>query len=107
MFDEVVQRANSIFWNGPIGVFEFPNFKNGSETLLQSVINRTKRGGVSIIGGGDTANLVNSLGLENQVSYVSTGGGATLEFMQGVSLPGVEALSELDDLRASASDMVL
>ena len=63
MFDEVVKRAGSIFWNGPVGVFEFPNFKNGSETLLQSVISRTKRGGVSIIGGGDTANLVNSLDL--------------------------------------------
>lgn len=52
-------------------------------------------GGVSIIGGGDTANLVNSMGLEDEVSYVSTGGGATLEFMQGIQLPGVEALSEL------------
>ena len=63
LFDEVVQRASSIFWNGPIGVFELPNFRNGSQALLQSVIDRTKRGAVSIIGGGDTANLVNSLGL--------------------------------------------
>jgi len=77
-FDKVVQRANSIFWNGPIGVFEFPNFKNGSEGLLKSVIKRTKEGAVSIIGGGDTASLVNSRGAVNEVTYVSTGGGATL-----------------------------
>lgn len=73
-----MQRASSIFWNGPIGVFELPNFRNGSETLLRSVVNRTKMGALSVIGGGDTANLVSSLGLENEVSYVSTGGGATL-----------------------------
>jgi phosphoglycerate kinase len=89
IFDEVVQRASSIFWNGPVGVFELPNFRNGSETLLQSVISRTRMGGVSIIGGGDTGNLVNSLGLEKEVSYVSTGGGATLEYIQGIKLPGV------------------
>jgi len=89
LFDEVIQRASSIFWNGPIGVFEFPNFKNGSEGMLKSVIERTKKGGVSIIGGGDTASLVNSRGAEKDVTYVSTGGGATLEFMQGIKLPGV------------------
>uniref|UniRef100_A0A1J3IFT0 Phosphoglycerate kinase n=2 Tax=Noccaea caerulescens TaxID=107243 RepID=A0A1J3IFT0_NOCCA len=94
-FDEVVKRANSIFWNGPIGVFEFPNFKNGSEGLLKSVIERTKAGATSIIGGGDTASLVLSRGAEKDVSYVSTGGGASLEFMQGIKLPGVEALSEI------------
>ena len=95
----MVQRAQSIFWNGPIGVFEFPNFKNGSEGLLKSVINRTKQGAVSIIGGGDTASLVLSRGAEKDVSYVSTGGGASLEFMQGIKLPGVEALSEVADLK--------
>jgi phosphoglycerate kinase len=62
-FDQVIQRASSIFWNGPIGVFELPNFKHGSEGLLQSVIKRTKEGATSIIGGGDTASLVNRLGL--------------------------------------------
>jgi phosphoglycerate kinase len=97
-FDKVVQRANSIFWNGPIGVFEFPNFKNGSEGLLKSVIQRTKAGATSIIGGGDTASLVLSRGAEKDVSYVSTGGGASLEFMQGIKLPGVEALSEISEL---------
>ena len=59
------------------------------------------------MGGGDTANLVHSLGLQDQVSYISTGGGSTLEFIQGVSLPGVKALSELDGLKASVSDKVL
>lgn len=97
-FDEVVQRANSIFWNGPIGVFELPNFKEGSEGLLRSVLKRTKAGGVSIIGGGDTASLVISRGAEKDVTYVSTGGGATLEFMQGLKLPGVQSLSEASDL---------
>lgn len=78
LFEEVVQRASSIFWNGPIGVFELPNFRHGSEALLRSVVRRTQTGGVSIIGGGDTANLANTLGLQEEVSYVSTGGGATL-----------------------------
>lgn len=98
-FDKVVQRANSIFWNGPIGVFEFPNFKNGSEGLLRSVVKRTKEGAVSIIGGGDTASLVISRGAEKEVTYVSTGGGATLEFMQGLKLPGVESLSDATDIK--------
>ena len=66
------------------------------------MISRTKMGGKSIIGGGDTANLVTSMGCENEVSYVSTGGGATLEFIQGVKLPGVEALSEGHELQERA-----
>lgn len=78
LFDRVIQRANSIFWNGPVGVFEFPNFCKGSEGVLQSVIRRTQEGAVSVIGGGDTARLVNSRNADKDVSYVSTGGGASL-----------------------------
>ena len=88
-FGKAVDRAKSIFWNGPIGVFEFPNFKNGSEGLLKKVIEKTADGTISVIGGGDTASLVRSRGVEDKVSYVSTGGGASLEFMQGIKLPGV------------------
>ena len=80
-------------------MFEFPNFKNGSEGLLKSVVKRTKDGATSVIGGGDTASLVNSRGAAKDVTYVSTGGGASLEFMQGIKLPGVESLSEASDLK--------
>lgn len=92
-FKRVVAGAKSIFWNGPIGVFEFKNFRKGSEELLKGVVESTKRGAVSIIGGGDTAALVGMMGMEKEVSFVSTGGGATVEFMQGIMLPGVKALS--------------
>ncbi len=98
LFSKVIERANSIFWNGPVGVFEFPNFCNGSEGVLKSVIKRTKEGATSVIGGGDTASLVKSRKADKDVSYVSTGGGASLEFMQGMKLPGVESLSEASEL---------
>ena len=78
LFSKAIERANSIFWNGPIGVFEFPNFRNGSDGVLKKVIEKTKDGATTIIGGGDTASLVRGMNLEKEVSYVSTGGGASL-----------------------------
>ena len=99
IFGKAIERAHSIFWNGPIGVFEFPNFSSGSDGVLKKVIEATKDGATSVIGGGDTASLVRNRGFVNDVSYVSTGGGASLEFMQGMKLPGVESLSEASELK--------
>lgn len=89
LFGKAIDRASSIFWNGPIGVFEFPNFASGSDGVLKKVIEKTKDGATTVIGGGDTASLVRSRGFEDEVTYVSTGGGASLEYMQGMKLPGV------------------
>lgn len=77
-FDQIISEAGSIFWNGPMGVFEISDFRQGSVDVLNSIIKQTKNGATSIIGGGDSASLVNSLNKKNEVSYVSTGGGATL-----------------------------
>ena len=99
LFGKAIDRASSIFWNGPIGVFEFPNFASGSEGVLKKVIEKTKDGATTVIGGGDTASLVRSRGVEDEVTYVSTGGGASLEYMQGIKLPGLEALSEASVLK--------
>lgn len=93
-FKEVVQRAKLIVWNGPPGVFEFKNFANGTKSLMDAVVSATKNGTVSIIGGGDTASCCVKWGTEDAVSHVSTGGGASLELLEGKVLPGVAALSE-------------
>lgn len=77
-FDDIISKAGSIFWNGPMGVFEIKEFRQGSVDVLNSIIKRTQGGATSIIGGGDSARLVNSQKLGDKVSYVSTGGGATL-----------------------------
>lgn len=92
-FAAPVARAKIIVWNGPPGVFEFPNFANGTKALMDGVVAATKAGCVSIIGGGDTASCCAKWGTESQVSHVSTGGGASLELLEGKLLPGVDALS--------------
>jgi phosphoglycerate kinase len=97
-FEQVLDRADLIFWNGPVGVFELENFQNGSVDLLKHVVKRTREGALSIIGGGDTGNLVKGAGLGPDITYISTGGGASLEYIQGIKLPGIEALSEINDL---------
>lgn len=79
--------------NGPPGVFEFANFANGTKSLMDGVVAATKGGAVTIIGGGDTASCCAKWGTEAQVSHVSTGGGASLELLEGKTLPGVAALS--------------
>lgn len=91
---EVISRANTILWNGPAGVFEMKAFCKGSEALLDAVVKRTKEGAISVVGGGDTGNLVTSRGKENEVTHVSTGGGASLELCEGKILPGVEILDD-------------
>jgi len=91
---EMIMQAKTIVWNGPQGVFEFPNFAKGSLTMLDAVIDATKAGAVSIVGGGDTASLVENAGKASEISHVSTGGGASLELLEGKPLPGVAALSD-------------
>lgn len=92
-FLEPIKRAKVIVWNGPAGVFEFENFNKGTKGLLDNVIEATKRGCVTIIGGGDTATCAAKWDAEDKVSHVSTGGGASLELLEGKLLPGVDALS--------------
>ncbi len=85
-------------WNGPQGVCEFPKFAVGSLALLDAVIKATSNGAVSIAGGGETAAMVESSGKSEKISHVSTGGGASLELLEGKELPGVVALSNKSDL---------
>ncbi len=91
-FADVVKNSKTILWNGPMGVFEFPNFAKGTEGIAYAVKEATQGGAFSLIGGGDSASAINNLGFGNDVSYVSTGGGALLEYMEGKTLPGVAAL---------------
>ncbi|KAF7295181.1 Phosphoglycerate kinase [Mycena indigotica] len=93
-FRTTVLEAKTILWNGPPGVFEFPAFAEGSTSLLEANIDAAKNGAVVIVGGGDTATLVAQHGVEEKLSHVSTGGGASLELLEGKVLPGVAELSE-------------
>ncbi|WP_288428557.1 phosphoglycerate kinase [uncultured Spirosoma sp.] len=93
LFTDVVLKSKTILWNGPMGVFEFENFAHGTNAIAEAVVDATeKNGAFSLIGGGDSASAVNQAGYGDRVSYVSTGGGALLEFMEGKTLPGVAAL---------------
>ena len=94
MFKEVVANSKTVLWNGPMGVFEFPTFAKGTEAIADAVVTATEKGGFSLIGGGDSASAINNLGYGDKVSYVSTGGGALLEYMEGKVLPGVAALQD-------------
>lgn len=92
-FREEILKAKTVVWNGPMGVFEMDNFAKGTFEIAKALVEATKKGAITIIGGGDSAAAIAKAGLENQVSHVSTGGGASLEFLEGKTLPGVEALS--------------
>jgi phosphoglycerate kinase len=92
-FTEILEKSKTILWNGPMGVFEFPNFAVGTNAIAEAVVKATEENGAfSLIGGGDSASAVNNAGYGDRVSYVSTGGGALLEYMEGKTLPGVAAL---------------
>lgn len=94
-YSEVIAKAKTILWNGPMGMFEDPRFAEGTRTIAKAVAEATKKSGAkSILGGGDTVTAINMAGLGDQVSFMSTGGGASLEFLQGEVLPGVAALSD-------------
>tara|TARA_B100000678_G_scaffold194183_1_gene162608 strand:- start:355 stop:1533 length:1179 start_codon:yes stop_codon:yes gene_type:complete len=92
LFKNVVSNAKTILWNGPLGVFEFSNFSNGTKMLGKFISNSTKNGAFSLVGGGDSVSAVKKLNIESQMSYVSTGGGAMLESLEGKNLPGISAL---------------
>ncbi|MFD2720490.1 phosphoglycerate kinase [Hymenobacter monticola] len=91
-FADVIRQSKTILWNGPMGVFEMPNFAKGTEDVARAIAEATSQGAYSLIGGGDSAAAVQQLGFGEQVSYISTGGGALLEYMEGKELPGVAAL---------------
>lgn len=93
-FHEVVMQSKTILWNGPLGVFEMENFANGTIALGNSIAEATKKGAFSLVGGGDSVAAVKQFGFEKKVSYVSTGGGAMLESLEGKTLPGIAAILE-------------
>ncbi|MEP6468527.1 MAG: phosphoglycerate kinase [Chloroflexota bacterium] len=96
-YTDHLAKARTIFWNGPMGIFEVAPFAEGTNAIARFMAERTKRGVVTVVGGGDSVAAVEQLGLVDQMSHVSTGGGASLEFVEGKSLPGVEALLDADD----------
>lgn len=91
-FTEVIKNSKTILWNGPVGVFEFENFEHGSRAVADAIVEATQKGAFSLVGGGDSVACVNKFGLADEVSYVSTGGGALLEFIEGKVLPGIKAI---------------
>lgn len=95
MFASEIEKSNTIVFNGPMGVFEMPNFANGTITVAKLMAAATERGAITIVGGGDSVAAVNQAGLGDKVSHISTGGGASLELLEGKELPGVAALTEV------------
>lgn len=91
-FKTVIENSKTILWNGPVGVFEFDTFAKGSRAVADAIVAATQKGAYSLIGGGDSVAAINKFGLAKEVSYVSTGGGALLEYMEGKELPGVAAI---------------
>jgi phosphoglycerate kinase len=92
-FSNVIKRSKTILWNGPMGVFEMESFRHGTKAIALAVAAATKNGAFSLVGGGDSVAAVNMFGLADQVSYVSTGGGALLEYFEGKELPGIAAIT--------------
>jgi phosphoglycerate kinase len=92
IYAEVIKKSKTILWNGPTGVFEFDNFTHGSRSVGEAVAEATRQGAFSLVGGGDSVACVNKFGLADKVSYVSTGGGALLEAIEGKTLPGIAAI---------------
>jgi phosphoglycerate kinase len=92
IFNEVISNSNTILWNGPMGVFEMSNFESGTKSVAEAICVATKHGAFSLIGGGDSVAAINKYNLGNEVSYVSTGGGALLEYIEAGTLPGISAM---------------
>ena len=91
-FNETILSSKTILWNGPLGVFEMSNFQNGTKKIAVSIANSTKRGAFSLVGGGDSISAIKLFGMDDKFSYISTGGGAMLESIEGKVLPGIEAI---------------
>merc|ERR1740138_762672 len=96
LFRQTVLQSSTVIWNGPAGVFEFDNFSKGTKALLEAVAETTTAGNVGIIGGGDSATAAAKWNMEDKVTFVSTGGGASLELLEGKVLPGLAALDDLN-----------
>ena len=93
-YSDTIKNAGTVIWNGPMGVFEMSNFSSGTFSVAQSLADATKKGTISIIGGGDSAAAIKKAGFEKNVTHVSTGGGASLEYLEGNELPGISCLTE-------------
>jgi len=91
-FSEVIEGSKTILWNGPMGVFEMPNFQKGTVEIAKSIVRATEKGAYTLVGGGDSVAAINQFGMAGKVSYVSTGGGALLEYIEGQVLPGIKAI---------------
>jgi len=94
LFDDVIKKSKTILWNGPTGVFEFENFTAGTRAVGEAIVEATGNGAFSLVGGGDSVAAVNQFGIADKMSYVSTGGGALLEAIEGRILPGIAAISD-------------
>jgi len=95
-YDAIIQESQTIIWNGPVGVFEFENFAKGSLAIANSIAEATKKGAFSLVGGGDSVSAINQSGKAKEVSFISTGGGAMLEYLEGKKLPGIAAIFKED-----------
>jgi phosphoglycerate kinase len=94
IFGEIIRKSKTILWNGPMGVFEMEKFQAGTKAVADAVAESTENGAFSLVGGGDSVAAVNQFGYDDKVSYISTGGGAMLEYFEGKVLPGIAAISQ-------------
>lgn len=92
-YRDIILNSKTILWNGPMGVFEWENFEKGTKGVANAVADATQKGAFSLIGGGDSVAAINKFGLDDKVSYISTGGGAMLEYLEGIELPGIKAIN--------------
>jgi phosphoglycerate kinase len=92
-FNSEIKKSDTIVWNGPMGAFEMDNFSTGTQKVAEALAETTESGATTIVGGGDSAAAISKFGLEDKISHISTGGGASLEFLEGKKLPGIEALT--------------